>query len=412
MSSKRENIRYSKMAMSSWGTNYLYRSTPWSVAWWSAALPGFGHLYLGLYVKGLIFMSGEILINLKANLNLSIYYTFIGDFDKATSVFNELWGLFYIAVWVFAIYDSYRLSIEINKLCALEEVQKKRYFKRMSISSFGINALEQRPPVMSAFFSTIVMGMGQVYNTHFLKGFVLLGWAIAINHYSQLNILLQRFFLGEEIILEQINWEWLLFFPSIFVFSIWDSYVCCKEINNLFIEEQRYYFEKNKKVRFLSERAIYPMYLFGTVKASASLELIINSLKIGDINYHEVIFLDDISNVKRRGKEKIDGVSNFNGSMCGATVLMLFGTMWGGTFIPGGPIAVGLAGFVLGALIGYLLDRYFMGWVRNDSIDEEVLFLVKVNNKEEYEYVTKVFSERNISHIGKVEGETLKKLVS
>lgn len=111
---KKEDVRYCKMDISPLGINYLHRSNPWAAAWWSAALPGFGHLHLGSYVKGFIFMAGEIFINLKARINLAIFYTFIGDFEKANHVFNERWGLYYMAVWVFAIYDAYRISIEIN----------------------------------------------------------------------------------------------------------------------------------------------------------------------------------------------------------------------------------------------------------------------------------------------------------
>ncbi|MDK2917509.1 MAG: hypothetical protein PWQ37_242 [Candidatus Petromonas sp.] len=124
---KKEDIRLCKMYMSVFGIKYLHRFNPWTVAWWSAALPGLGHIHMGENLRGLLFLAGEIIINVKARINLAIFYTLIGNFQKANDVFDERWGLFYITVWVFAIYDSYRLSIEINQLCELEEMQEKRH---------------------------------------------------------------------------------------------------------------------------------------------------------------------------------------------------------------------------------------------------------------------------------------------
>ncbi|MFT9497256.1 hypothetical protein [Anaerosolibacter sp.] len=422
---KKEDVRITKMDMSIWGINYLHRSNPWTAAWWSAALPGFGHLYLGSYLKGFLFISGEIFINTKARINLAIFYTFIGDFEKTNNVFSTRWGLFYMAVWVFAIYDSYMQSIELNQLCDLEEMQENRYFKKFLISPFGINILTQRPPFMAAFFSFIAGGMGQAYNLQFVKGGILITWILIINYYSQMSHLFHKFIKGQEIYLQQVDWQWLLFFPSIIGFCIWDSYVGAVQINNLLVLEQRYTFSKKKHFHTGMEGRNYPMYFIGTCKQSINLELIISTLETHGFNKYEVIFLDRLNNDKGKTGDSIrqsDGISNFNGAMCGAAVLMLFGTMWGGALIPGGPIAIGLAGFLIGGVIGYLLDRYVAGWLRakwkldgikgSNPVDGEVMILVKASNKEQHDYISTIFAEKDIRFVGEIEEDSLTALVS
>ena len=422
---KKEDVRLIRMDMSVWGINYIHRSNPWSAAWWSAALPGFGQLYLGSYIKGVLFVSGEIFINTMGRVNLAIFYTFTGSFEKANNVFSERWGIFYIAVWVFSIWDAYRLSVEMNQICELEELQEKRYFKRFDITAIGINSMSQRSPLMSAFFSLMVGGMGQIYNLQFIKGFILLGWMMVINYYSQLNHLIGKLVSGHEIYLYQIDWQWLLFYPSILGFCIWDSYVGAVEINKLLVEEQRYTFGKKKNFHAISEGREYPMYIIGTCKQSINLELIVSSLKTNGLDKYEIVFLDRLNNDKRKTGDSIrksDGISNFNGAMCGSTVLMLFGTMWGGGLIPGGPIAIGLAGFLIGALLGYLIDRYAIGWIRakkkldpikgSNPVDGEVLLLIKVYNKKQQDFVSTLLVEKDVRFVGEIEGESLVKFVS
>lgn len=395
------------------GMNFIHRVHPWTVAWWSAAIPGLGHMHLGHYLRGLIFMSGEIYINLKASINLSIFYTFIGDFEKANHVLSERWVLFYMAVWCFAIFDSWKLSMEVNKICELEENQETRYFKRMDIFGFSRNQLDQRPPIFSAFFSTVLGGMGQIYNGQYVKGFLLVGWAIAINYYAQTNHLLNKLLMGQEVHLENINWEWLLFLPSIYGFCIWDAYMSATEINKLLVEEQRYHFSQKEKFHGISRKRNYPLVIFGTTKQSIDLELLINSLQMEDLEKYKVIFLDRLNYLKGEVGDSIrksDGISNFNGTMCGATVLMLFGTMWGGPLIPGGPIAIGLAGFFLGGILGYVIDRYIVGWIRfklgwdpvkgSHPVEGEVIIIVNILDEKQYNLVKKIFSEKNITFIG------------
>ena len=55
---------------------------------WSIALPGFGQLLNGKYVKGIAFLILEFLINFKANLNTVIILSFQGEIKNAIEETN------------------------------------------------------------------------------------------------------------------------------------------------------------------------------------------------------------------------------------------------------------------------------------------------------------------------------------
>lgn len=74
---------------------------------WSIALPGFGQLRNGQFLKALIFIALEILINNNAHLNTVIYLTFHGEITSAIAATNYQWLLFYPCVYLFAAWDAY-----------------------------------------------------------------------------------------------------------------------------------------------------------------------------------------------------------------------------------------------------------------------------------------------------------------
>ena len=63
-----------------------------------------------------------------------------------------------------------------------------------------------------------------------------------------------------------------------------------------------------------------------------------------------------------------------------------------------------------------------MGWLRakfnwdpvkgSNTVDGEVLILVKTFNKDQYDYVKKVFSEKNVVFVGEVEQDAFNEFVS
>lgn len=75
---------------------------------WSIALPGFGQLLNGQILKGIIFIILEILVNVQANFNDAIRYSFLGDIEAAFSVVDYKWLMFYPCLYFFAMWDAFK----------------------------------------------------------------------------------------------------------------------------------------------------------------------------------------------------------------------------------------------------------------------------------------------------------------
>ncbi|MBP1933960.1 hypothetical protein [Ammoniphilus resinae] len=80
----------------------------YEVILWSIALPGFGQFLNGKYVKGIVFILLEFVINVKANLNTVIIFSFLGQIDEAIQQTDYQWLMFYPCLYLFAIWDAYR----------------------------------------------------------------------------------------------------------------------------------------------------------------------------------------------------------------------------------------------------------------------------------------------------------------
>ncbi|RBP07068.1 hypothetical protein [Rossellomorea aquimaris] len=77
---------------------------------WSIALPGFPQLLVGLWFKGTLFVLLEIIINVQSNFNQGIMYSFLGETHKAASVIDYQWLMFYPCLYMFAMWDAYKLA--------------------------------------------------------------------------------------------------------------------------------------------------------------------------------------------------------------------------------------------------------------------------------------------------------------
>lgn len=75
---------------------------------WNIAMPGFGQLQTGRYIKGVLFILLEFLINVKSHFNLGIMYSFQGDIARATTIIDYQWLMFYPCVYMFAMWDAFR----------------------------------------------------------------------------------------------------------------------------------------------------------------------------------------------------------------------------------------------------------------------------------------------------------------
>lgn len=75
---------------------------------WSVALPGFGQLLNRKFLKGLLLIVLEFLINVNANLNHVIVDSYHGNIQEAIAETNFSWLMFYPCVYTFSMWDAYR----------------------------------------------------------------------------------------------------------------------------------------------------------------------------------------------------------------------------------------------------------------------------------------------------------------
>lgn len=83
-------------------------TSPVEMLFWGIALPGFGQLLNGKYVKGIVLIALEFLVNMGAKLNLIIMSSFQGNIELAISQANYQWLMFYPCLYMFAIWDGYK----------------------------------------------------------------------------------------------------------------------------------------------------------------------------------------------------------------------------------------------------------------------------------------------------------------
>lgn len=227
------------------GATQFHLRNPYIIAWWSAAFPGFGHLLLNKSIRGLLLFCWEVVVNLNSHLNLAMVHSFCGDIQLAKKVLEPRWMLMYIPVYLFGIWDSYRTTMDMNKVCLLAE-RENAPFNTFSINPLEINYLDQRNPMMAVFWSFFMPGLGQLYIHRIVIAFFSLTWTIIFMYYSKALVAIHLLFMGDISASTQVvNTEWLMFMPSIWGFAIYDSYINTVENNKLFKDEQKNYLIQN-----------------------------------------------------------------------------------------------------------------------------------------------------------------------
>jgi hypothetical protein len=227
------------------GTTQIHLRNPYIIAWWSAAFPGFGHLLMSKYLRGFVLFIWEVVVNIQSHLNSAMILSFQGEIEQAKEVLNIRWLLIYIPVYIFAIWDSYRTTVDLNKIHILAEREEHR-FNSFSIGALEINYLDKRNPVMAVVWSLFVPGLGQLYIHRIVSAFIGIVWTVVFFYFSHGLEALTYLFMGDiKKSTSAINPEWLLFLPSLYGFSLYDSYINTVENNKLYDKEQRGYFREN-----------------------------------------------------------------------------------------------------------------------------------------------------------------------
>lgn len=245
--------------VSIFGTTQLHLRSPYIVAWWSAAFPGFGHLLLSKYIRGFLLFIWEVIVNLKAHINLGIIYTFNGEFEQAIHVLDTQWLLLYMPVYLFGIWDSYRTTVDMNKVYILAD-SENHPFNSFSLGTLEINYLDKRNPTMAVIWSLFGPGLGQLYIHRIGVAFFVIIWFVTFIYFSHLLEAVPYLFFGDtEQATALLDTEWLLFLPSVYGFSLFDSYMNTVENNKLFRKEQRNFLQQhyqNSEFRFLKGRKV------------------------------------------------------------------------------------------------------------------------------------------------------------
>jgi len=216
------------------GTTQVHKRNPFTVACWSMGFPGFGHLLLNKYIRGYALVLWEIFINQKIHLNEAIVYSFNGQFQSAREAIDPRYMSLYIPVYLFAIWDSYRTTVDMNKVYILARRENGR-FNEFSVGAFEINYLDKRKPWIAAVWSMGIPSLGQLYLHRIVLAIFILISTIVMVWKSNLILALHDLILGDlRSSTRVLDIQWSLYVPSFYFFTIYDAYSSTVENNKLF----------------------------------------------------------------------------------------------------------------------------------------------------------------------------------
>ena len=230
--------------LSIFGTTQIHLRNPYLIAMWSVTFPGYGHLLLSKYLRGFALVLWELFINQCIQLNSAMVYSFMGDIDAAKEVLDIRYMHLYIPIYLFAIWDSYRSTVDLNKMYLLNESESPQV-KHLTIKPLEINYLDKRSPIVAAFWAMTIPSVGQLYTHRIIGAFFTLIITVIFVHYSHFLEGFHYLLIGEiDQSTKVLNKQWLLYIPSFYFFTIYDSYINAVENNKLFEAEQKNYLKQ------------------------------------------------------------------------------------------------------------------------------------------------------------------------
>jgi TM2 domain-containing membrane protein YozV len=76
-----------------------------------------------------------------------------------------------------------------------------------------------------ALWSIAIPGFGQFLNGKYFKGTVIVFLEFLININANINTIIISSFYGQtELAVQQANYQWLMFYPCVYMYGIWDAY--------------------------------------------------------------------------------------------------------------------------------------------------------------------------------------------
>ncbi|MEB1808887.1 MAG: hypothetical protein LPK26_16635 [Bacillaceae bacterium] len=361
--------RYQKGVVTPYNYNIVEIRNPTVIMWWSAAMPGFGHVMLCKYLKGFILIIWEFAVNVNANINTAIVYTFTGRFDEAIQVVDTKWVLLYMPVYAYAIWDSRRATIDLNKFAVLADQSSNSIAEINSIAIAAIenNYLDKRKPWLAVFWSMVTPGLGHLYINRLPSGFYLLTWFLVAIWFSNFLPAIHLTFIGEfQQATSILHPQWVLFLPSMYGYAAYSAYAQCESYNKLMEKQQSYFLEEEyqnssfkEKTNLLTERS-GEMNVVASFDHTVYLELAIKELERQGISKENIFTVPLTEKNKPKKNSEIirgSGFSLLDMTFTLGTVFSLFGVIYG-FVLEGGPITWGLIGLFVGGGVGFLLDLF------------------------------------------------------
>jgi TM2 domain-containing membrane protein YozV len=377
------------------GTTQLHLRNPFVIAAWSVAFPGMGHLLLSKYLRGFLLFLWEVFINYKANINLLILYSFVGDFEKAKAVVDIQWMTLYVPTYIFAIWDSYRTTVDMNHAYMLAS-REDAEIKPFKIGAMEINYLDKRKPWVSAIWSLLIPGSGQLYIHRLITAFFVVIWWIIICYYSKLLPSLHYTLLGDfQQAKAVLNMHWFLNIPSVYLFAMYDTYTNTVENNKLYDWEQtkflkRQYENSNFVMPFKKNLRGDKVYIVSTFDHSVYLELAITAIEMKGIKKENIMAIS----MDKKGEERalFDSIHSSDGlSLLDLpAILAVIGGVFGGIYgfvLKWGPLFWGLiaifAGFALGLVIKLFITNKYSNRQKDKRGTEVVLLIECIDSQAE-----------------------------
>jgi hypothetical protein len=157
----------------------------------------------------------------------------------------------YIPVYLFAIWDSYRSTVDLNKIHILAKRENSPN-TMFNIGALEINYLDKRKPWLAMIWSMGIPSLGQLYVHRIVLAAFTLVMTVVIISFSHIVQGIHYLIIGDLSTSNSVlDAQWLLYFPSLYFFTIYDSYVATIENNKLFDDEQkRFLIQSYQKKRF------------------------------------------------------------------------------------------------------------------------------------------------------------------
>ncbi|MFX3625464.1 MAG: hypothetical protein ACE3JP_15895 [Ectobacillus sp.] len=237
-------FRRQRAHLSQLTTTQLHLRNPWIVAFFSFSYPGFGHLLLHRYLGALILIVWEVFINHKARVNLGIFYSLLGNFEKVKEVIDERWLILYVGIYMFGIWDSYRTAVDFNKLYLLAD-REDAPIPVLKMGAWAINYLDKRKPWVAVSWSALAPGIGHLYVHKITIGFFLFAYTVMLMCFSHIPEAIHFTLIGKFARATSVlDIQWMLYIPSIYIFVIYDAYTAAVEYNKLFEKELSMYLRR------------------------------------------------------------------------------------------------------------------------------------------------------------------------